>query len=40
MDLTVEKIVIESDTKNISLVEKLIDDICNQFSIHADVYGK
>ncbi len=40
MDLTVEKIVIESDTKNISLVEKLIDDICNQFDIHADVYGK
>ncbi len=40
MDLTVEKIVIESDTKNISLVEKLIDDISNQYDIHADVYGK
>ncbi len=40
MDLTVEKIVIESDTKNISLVEKLIDDISNQYNIHADVYGK
>ncbi len=40
MDLTVDKIVIESDTKNISLVEKLIDDISNQYNIHADVYGK
>lgn len=40
MDLTVEKIVLKSDIKNISLVEKLIDDISSQFDIHADIYGK
>ncbi|TLX77194.1 ATP-binding protein [Labilibacter sediminis] len=32
--------VLKSDIKNISLVEKLIDDISVQFDIHADVYGK
>ncbi|SMO58640.1 serine/threonine-protein kinase RsbW [Saccharicrinis carchari] len=40
MDLAAEKIVINSDIKNISLVEKLIDDISEQYDIHADVYGK
>lgn len=40
MDITVEKVVIESDIKNISLVEKLIDDISSQYELHSDVYGK
>jgi serine/threonine-protein kinase RsbW len=40
MDLTVERIVIESDIKNISLIEKLIDDVSNQYNLHSDVYGK
>ncbi|MCW3807001.1 ATP-binding protein [Plebeiibacterium marinum] len=35
-----EKIVIDSDVKNISLVEKLIDEISNQYNLHSDVYGK
>jgi len=40
MDLTVEKIVINSNIKNISLIEKLIDDLSSQYDIHSDVYGK
>ncbi len=40
MNLAVEKIVINSDIKNISLIEKLIDDLSSQFDIHSDVYGK
>ncbi len=40
MDLIVEKIVIDSDIKNITLIEKLIDDISNQYDIHSDIYGK
>ncbi len=40
MDLVVEKIIIESDIKNISLIEKLIDDISNQYGLHSDIYGK
>ncbi len=40
MDLIVEKIVIDSEIKNITLVEKLIDDISTQYDLHADVYGK
>ncbi len=40
MDITVEKVVIESDIKNISLIEKLIDDISSQYELHSDVYGK
>lgn len=40
MDLTVEKIVIDSDIKNISLIEKLVDDIYNQYDLNSDVYGK
>ncbi len=40
MGLTVEKFVISSDIKNISLVEKLIDDISSQYKLHSDVYGK
>ncbi len=40
MDLIVEKIVIDSDIKNITLIEKLIDDISNQYDLHSDIYGK
>ncbi len=40
MDLIVEKMVIDSDIKNITLVEKLIDDISNQYELHSDIYGK
>jgi len=40
MELTVDKLVFNSDTKNINLVEKLIDDLSNQFGLHSDVYGK
>ena len=40
MELTVDKLVFNSDTKNINLVEKLIDDLSNQFDLHSDVYGK
>jgi serine/threonine-protein kinase RsbW len=32
--------VILSDIKNISLVEKLIDDLTSKFKLHSDVYGK
>ena len=32
--------VIVSDIKNISLVEKLIDDLTSRFRLHSDVYGK
>ncbi len=35
-----EKMIIDSDIKNISLVEKLIDDISSQYDLHSDVYGK
>ncbi len=40
MDLIVEKVVIDSDIKNITLIEKLIDDISSQYNLHSDVYGK
>jgi len=40
MELTVDKLVFNSDTKNINLVEKLIDDLSNQFGLHSDVCGK
>ena len=40
MELTVDKLVFNSETKNINLVEKLIDDLSNQFGLHSDVYGK
>jgi len=40
MELTVDKLVFNSETKNINLVEKLIDDLSNQFDLHSDVYGK
>ncbi|HHU59128.1 MAG TPA: ATP-binding protein [Bacteroidales bacterium] len=31
---------IHSDISNISLVEKLIDELSQQYSFHSDVYGK
>ena len=34
------KITIHSDISNISLVEKLIDELSQQYSFHSDVYGK
>lgn len=34
------KITIHSDISNISLVEKLIDDLSQQYAFHSDVYGK
>lgn len=40
MNLTVDKLVFNSDTKNINLVEKLIDDLSNKYGLHNDVYGK
>ena len=40
MDLTVEKIVLNSDIKNISLVEKLVDEVSSQYNLHSEVYGK
>ncbi len=38
--MVVDKLVFKSDIKNISLVEKLIDDISTVNEIHSDVYGK
>ncbi len=40
MELTVDKLVFNSDTKNINLVEKLIDELSNQYNLHNDIYGK
>lgn len=34
------KITIHSDISDISLVEKLIDELSQQYSFHSDVYGK
>lgn len=34
------KITIHSDISNISLVEKLINELSQQYSFHSDVYGK
>jgi len=40
MELIVNKIEFGSDTKNINIVEKLIDDLSNQHDLHSDIYGK
>ena len=40
MDLIVNKIEFGSDTKNINIIEKLIDDLSNQHDLHSDIYGK
>ncbi|MDG5799369.1 ATP-binding protein [Marinilabiliaceae bacterium ANBcel2] len=31
---------LESEIKNISIVEKLIDEICAEYQLNSDVYGK
>jgi serine/threonine-protein kinase RsbW len=36
----VDKIAFKSEIQNISLVEKLVDDICTRYQIHSDIYGK
>lgn len=40
MELTVNKIEFNSETKNINIVEKLIDDLSNKYELHNDIYGK
>jgi len=40
MELIVNKIEFGSDTKNINIIEKLIDDLSNQYDLHSDIYGK
>ncbi|TRX71662.1 ATP-binding protein [Carboxylicivirga sp. M1479] len=40
MELTVNKLEFNSETKNINIVEKLIDDLSNTFDLHSDIYGK
>ncbi len=34
-----QKLLIPSKTENIVLVEKLVDDVCDLFDIHEDIYG-
>ncbi|WP_430811416.1 ATP-binding protein [Carboxylicivirga sp. 1411-1] len=40
MELTVNRIEFSSETKNINIVEKLIDDLCLEYNLHNDIYGK
>ena len=40
MELTVDKLVFKSETKNINLVERLIDDLTAKHNLHDDIYGK
>lgn len=40
MELTVNKLEFNSETKNINIVEKLIDDLSSQYDLHSDIYGK
>ncbi|MCG8580630.1 MAG: ATP-binding protein [Bacteroidales bacterium] len=40
MELTVNKLEFNSETKNINIVEKLIDDLSSQHDLHSDIYGK
>ncbi|MCU4156618.1 ATP-binding protein [Carboxylicivirga sp. A043] len=40
MELTVNKLEFNSETKNINIVEKLIDDMSSQYDLHSDIYGK
>lgn len=35
-----EKLIIKSEIKNISLVEKLVDDVSVNFNLSSDLYGK
>jgi serine/threonine-protein kinase RsbW len=34
-----ENLKISSDTQNIRLVERVIDDVCEQYKVHEDRYG-
>ncbi|WP_430817948.1 ATP-binding protein [Carboxylicivirga sp. N1E11] len=34
------RIEFSSETKNINIVEKLIDDLCLEYNLHNDIYGK
>jgi serine/threonine-protein kinase RsbW len=34
-----QKLLIPSKTENMVLVEKLVDDVCDLFDIHEDIYG-
>ncbi|MGQ1889517.1 ATP-binding protein [Thermophagus sp. OGC60D27] len=34
------KVIFKSEIKNISLVERLIDDISFKYNLHSDIYGK
>jgi hypothetical protein len=36
----VNKMIFKSEIKNISLVERLIDDISVKYQLHSDIYGK
>jgi serine/threonine-protein kinase RsbW len=40
MELTVNKLEFNSETRNINIVEKLIDDLSSQYDLHSDIYGK
>lgn len=35
-----EKLIFKSDIKNINLVERLIDDLSDQYNLQDDIYGK
>ncbi len=40
MELIVNKIEFSSVTKNINIIEKLIDDLSAEYGLHSDIYGK
>ncbi len=40
MHITLESLTIQSEVANISIVERLIDDISSKFQLHDEVYGK
>jgi serine/threonine-protein kinase RsbW len=40
MELTVNKLEFNSETKNINIVERLIDELSAQYDLHNDIYGK
>lgn len=35
-----ENIILQSDIKNINVVEKFIDEISSRYNLHSDIYGK
>ncbi len=40
MELIVNKIEFSSVTKNINIIEKLIDDLSAEYGLYSDIYGK